>query len=76
MDDQRIEARAALGLEHRRDRRLVRRIAAEAIDRLGREDDRPSGADLPGRLGDARGVRLHGRRPQAMNQGLEKRGLP
>ncbi len=37
MGDQRIEARSALGLENRRDRRGVRRVRTEPIDRLGRQ---------------------------------------
>ena len=72
MDDERVEARPAFRLEHGGDGAIVGRIGAEAVNRLGREGDEPARAEEAGRFGDRRG---HGR-PQAMNQGLEKRALP
>ena len=39
MKDQRIERRAALGLENTRDRRFICRVRTQAINRLGRESD-------------------------------------
>ena len=70
----------ALGLEDRRDRALVGGVAAQAVDRLGREGDELAVAQQPRRLGD----RLRRRRDElhraallrAMKCGLEKRGLP
>ena len=44
MDDQRVEARPALGREDRGDRVLVHGVGAEPIYRLGREGHQLSGA--------------------------------
>ena len=52
MHDQRVEARALLRREDRRDRCLVERVRAEPVDRLGRERDEPALAQQPGRFGD------------------------
>ena len=52
MDDQRIEARPALGLVDARDRLGVGRVGGKAVDRLGRHRDRLAGQDQPRRFGD------------------------
>ena len=78
--DQRIELRPALGLEDRRDRALVGGVAAQAVDRLGREGDELALAQQPRRLGDRLRRRLGDAHRaallRAMKCGLEKRGLP
>ena len=58
MHDQRVERRPALGGEDARDRPVVGRVAAEAVDRLGRErdeaacgEDRAAAGDAPRRRG-------------------------
>ena len=72
--DERVEARATLGFEHRGDGAVVGRVGAQAVNGLGREGDKPAGADRPGGFLDSR---LEGHDPpQAMNQGFEKRALP
>jgi len=44
MHDQRVEARSALRREDLGDGSFVGRIAAEPVDGLGREGDKPAGA--------------------------------
>jgi hypothetical protein len=52
VDDQRIEARAALGGVDARDRFGIGGVGGEAVDGLGRHRDRLAGEDQPRRLGD------------------------
>jgi hypothetical protein len=52
MDDQRVEARPALGGEDRRGRGIRGGVAAEPVDRLGRKGDEPPGADQRRGTGD------------------------
>ncbi len=55
MDDQRVEARPALGGEDRGHRPVVGGIAAQPIDGLGGEGDQPAGAQQLGARGDVFG---------------------
>ena len=56
MRDQRIEPRATLGLENPCHRLGVRRIAAQAIDRLGAESDQRAGSQQRRRACHACGI--------------------
>ena len=56
MDDQRVEARPALGGVDARDRLAVGGVGGEAVDGLGRHRDQLAGADQPRRLGDRLGA--------------------
>ena len=55
MDDQRVEARPALGGENLGDGAFVCRIAAEPVYGLGRKGDEPAGAQQRGGAGDRLG---------------------
>ena len=57
MGDQRIETRAALGLEDARHSDGVRGVGAEAVDGLGRERDETARAQDLGGAGDAHDAR-------------------
>ena len=54
MDDERIEARTALGFVDAGDRFAVGRVGGEAVDGLGRHRDGLAGRDQPRRFGDRR----------------------
>ena len=53
MDDERIEARPALGFVDARDRFGIGRVRGEAVDGLGGDRDRLAGEDQPRRFRDA-----------------------
>ena len=61
MDDQRIEARAALGGVDARDRFGIGGVGGEAVDGLGRHRDRLAGEDQPRGFGDRLVARTAGR---------------
>ena len=54
VDDQRIRCRSALGLEHTGDCVGIKCVAAEAVDRLGRDRDEPPLCERGARLDDER----------------------
>ena len=60
MHDQRVEARPALRLEDPRDRHVRARVAAKAIDRLGRKGDKLALAQQRGGGGKAVGIGAKG----------------
>jgi hypothetical protein len=55
MDDERVEARPALGFVDARDRRAIARIGGQTLYRLGRHGVRLAGRDQPRCLGNRRG---------------------
>ena len=56
MHDQGVEQRAALGGENRGHGFAIGGVGAQAIDRLGREGDKPAILQNPGGFGDPCGV--------------------
>ena len=65
VNDQRVEARPALGLEQPGDRAIVAGIGAEPIDRLGRKRDQRAAFQQIGRRLDCRRTRRQAPRPSA-----------